>query len=127
VTPAPAPAASVRDTVPLVATKAHRTARLLALAHRVERMVQAGELRDYRDAATRFDISHARMSQVTGMLLLAPAIQADILLGRTTATEGGLRRTANAANWSDQHRTVGLGDAVDDARGTSRRREAVPR
>jgi len=93
------PDATVRDT----AAPAHPTARLLALAHRVERMVEAGELRDYREAAARFGISHARMSQVSGMLLLAPAIQADILLGRMEATEGGLRKACAITNWTDQH------------------------
>jgi hypothetical protein len=83
-------------------TEAHPTARLLALAHRIERLVQCGELRDYREAATRFGISHARMSQVTGMLLLAPAIQADLLLGRVVATEGGLRRVSARTDWSEQ-------------------------
>jgi len=105
---APAPKASAnatpRDTAQPTVTDAHPTARLLALAHRVERMVQSGELRDYREAAARFGISHARMSQVIGMLLLSPAIQADILLGRVAATEGGLRTALRAADWTSQCR-----------------------
>jgi len=82
--------------------EAHPTARLLALAHRIERLVATGEFRDYREAAARFGISHARMSQVTGMLLLAPAIQADILLGRVATTEGGLRKACGLTNWIEQ-------------------------
>jgi len=106
-TPPPMSDAAARDTAQPTVTDAHPTARLLAVAHRVERMVHAGELRDYREAAARFGISHARMSQVTGMLLLAPAIQADILLGRMPATEGGLRRLVAAADWSEQEHAAG--------------------
>jgi site-specific DNA recombinase len=96
------PAAAPDDAASSAATDAYPTARLLALAHRIERLVDAGELRDYREAAVRFGISHARMSQITGMLLLAPSIQAAILLGRVDATEGGLRRLVAMPDWSAQ-------------------------
>lgn len=76
-------------------------ARVLALAHFVERQVRSGALKDYREAAARLGISHARMSQITALLMLAPAAQADVILGRDARSEHGLRRLAAMAAWND--------------------------
>lgn len=77
-------------------------ARVLALAYAVERQVRAGTLRDYRDAARRLGISHARMSQVMALLLLAPALQAEVLSGRSAWREVRLRAACQWANWEQQ-------------------------
>jgi hypothetical protein len=96
---AAAPVATARDARPHAATDATPTARLLALANRVERLVESGELRDYREAATRLGISHARMSQIMALLLLPTSVQADVLLGRRHDSECALRAIAIHPAW----------------------------
>lgn len=81
-------------------------ARVLALAYAVERAIRAGTLRDYREAARRLGISHARMSQVVALLLLAPGIQADVLADRAPWSEVRLRVAARDACWQVQREAL---------------------
>jgi len=48
--------------------RADRRARQLALAHWIERKIEAGELRNYAHAAAVLGVSRARVSQIVGML-----------------------------------------------------------
>ena len=101
--PTPVP----RPTVALV-RRVPRVARLLALAHTIDRMVRNGELRDLADAARVLGITRARVSQITNLLLLAPEIQEAILdlpmvtTGRDAITERQLRPIAAEPDWSTQ-------------------------
>ena len=75
---------SFDTTAPRRATQAEtgrvpRVARMLALAHRIDGMVRAGELRDLADAAWASGVTRARVTQIVNLLLLAPAIQEQIL------------------------------------------------
>ena len=85
-----------------------RVARLLALAHRIDEMVRAGELDDLADAARRLGLSRARVSQITNLLLLAPEIQTEILdlpnitHGRDPFSERQLRNVVAEADWNRQ-------------------------
>ena len=81
---------------------AHPAARLLAMAHHVERLVATGHLKDYREAAATLGISHAHMTNITSLLQLAPDIQADILTGHRDITEGRLRPICRLPLWGDQ-------------------------
>jgi hypothetical protein len=78
------------------------TARVLALAYAIERQVRAGALANYRDAARRLGISHARISQVMALLLLSPRMQAEVLSGTTPWSEVRLRALTRAAGWDQQ-------------------------
>ena len=93
----------------LVAPRAHRADRVatsaagvLALAHAVERAIRAGTLKDYREAARRLGISHARMSQIVALLLLAPEVQAEALFCATPWSEVRLRAASLRAVWAEQ-------------------------
>jgi len=84
-----------------------RVARLLALAHRIDGLIAAGELRDLADAARLLGLTRARVTQITNLLLLAPEIQEEILelrlvSGRDTVTERHLRRVVNEPVWERQ-------------------------
>ena len=68
---------------------ATRLARQLALAHKIERLVEAGTLKDYAEAAALLGISRARMSQVMDLLGLAPAEKERILLGEAAGEREG--------------------------------------
>jgi hypothetical protein len=83
-------------------------ARLLALAHAIDRMVRNGGLRDLADAARTMGRSRARISQIMTLLLLAPEIQEAILdlplvtTTRDPITERQLRRLATEPIWKRQ-------------------------
>ena len=84
-----------------------RVARLLALAHQIDQRIQAGELRDLAHAAEVLDLTRARVTQITNLLLLAPEIQEALLALRPTAgrdqiTERQLRRIAAEPDWRRQ-------------------------
>ena len=86
---------------------ATRTARLLALAHFIERAVESGLIKDYAAAARLLGMTRARMAQVMNLLKLAPTIQESILIGKLVVSERPLRSVVRHASWEDQE------DALD--------------
>jgi hypothetical protein len=103
----PKPLASASTMVPK--GRPPRIARLLALAHKLDRMVRQGEVESFGDLARLGHITRARLSQITALLALAPAIQEYILF--LSAGEGGfiteaqLRKIAREPRW-DRQRTL---------------------
>ncbi len=85
-----------------------RVVRVLALAHKIDGMIRAGELRDLADAARAIGVTRARMTQIMNLLLLASEIQEAILdlppvtKGRDPITEGQLRLIVAEAAWEHQ-------------------------
>ena len=71
-------------------------------------MVRGGEYRDLADAARRLNLTRARLSQITNLLLLAPEIQEAILNlplvtnGRDALSERQLRPIAAKPDWNRQ-------------------------
>jgi hypothetical protein len=70
---------------------ASRLARQLALAHYIERLIEAGTLKDYAAAAKALGVSRARLTQVMDLLGLEPAVQERILLQAERTSEHALR------------------------------------
>lgn len=63
-----------------------RLSRLMALAIRFDRLIQAGEIADYAELARLGNVTRARVTQIMNLLMLAPDIQEEILfLPRVTA------------------------------------------
>ncbi len=79
-----------------------RVARMLALAHHVERLIDAGELSGYAEAARSLGLTRARLTQVMGLLLLAPKIQERILTGELRESERSLRAHVKEPAWERQ-------------------------
>ncbi len=79
-----------------------RAARMLALAHHVERLVEAGELSGYAEAARALGVTRARMTQVMKLVLLAPEVQRRVVTGEMPATERALRGLVQAPEWCRQ-------------------------
>jgi len=79
-------------------------ARRLALAHHIESLVERGELRDLAHAAERLGVSTARVTQISDLALLAPDIQAAVLLGKCEPRDRHLRAVGRHALWADQRR-----------------------
>ena len=79
-------------------------ARRLALAHHVEALIANGELAGLADAARRFGLTRARMTQIADMTLLAPEIQSAITLGEVSPNDRQLRHVLKRATWVEQQR-----------------------
>ncbi|MBZ0151917.1 MAG: hypothetical protein K8J09_10330 [Planctomycetes bacterium] len=80
-------------------------ARRIALAHFIEMQIEAGVFGDYADAARAFGISRARVTQICDLALLAPCIQAAVLLGRVEPRDRHLHAVGRHPLWTDQRRT----------------------
>ena len=87
-----------------------RVSRLLALAHRLERLLRTGVVKDYTEAARLGHVTRARISQVMSLLYLAPDIQEQVLFlprierGRDPVILHDLLPIAAAADWTRQRR-----------------------
>ena len=82
-----------------------RTRRLLALALKMEQMIQEGTVKNYRELAHLGQVSRARITQVMNLLQLAPDIQEEILLGNTPEDrlrESAIRKLSGVILWSEQ-------------------------
>ena len=90
-----------------------RITRLLALAVRMENLLQQGIARDYADLARLGGVSRARITQIMNLRNLAPAIQERILLHPPTSTsparinENVLRRLTGCLHWRQQMQLIG--------------------
>ena len=79
-----------------------RAARMLALAHYVEGLVESGQVKGYAEAARRLGITRARMSQVMNLVNLSAPVQEELLLGRVQLSERRLRSLLTTAEWAEQ-------------------------
>jgi hypothetical protein len=68
----PAPTPPPRSRVP-------RISRLVALALKIEKLIDANEIADMADAARLGHVTRARMTQIMNLLLLAPDVLEELL------------------------------------------------
>jgi hypothetical protein len=82
----------------------------MALALRLERLIQTGEVADYADLARLGHVTRARVTQIMNLLNLAPDIQEELLFlprtvkGRDHIRERHLRPIAAVLDWRKQRR-----------------------
>jgi len=108
-----------------------RVARLLALAIRLEQLVQARVIANYAALAELGHVSRARVTQILNLLLLAPDIQEALLFlprtarGRDPMHLGELQRLTLVVDWKEQRKLwealltkKGLGDRAAGERPT---------
>ena len=92
------------------AGKLPRVTRLMALAIKLQGMVDRGEVSDYADLARLGYVTRARITQIMNLLNLAPDIQEAILslpktlTGRDLVTERRMRQIAGVVPWNRQRR-----------------------
>ncbi len=85
-----------------------RVARLMALAIRLDHLIQSGEVADQAELARVGHVTRARLTQIMNLLQLAPDIQEEILFlpvterGRDAVTERDLRPIAAIVAWKTQ-------------------------
>jgi len=83
-------------------------ARLLALAHRLDRLLRMGEVQDYAALARLGHVTRARVSQVMNLLYLAPDLQEAVLFlprterGRDPIPLWRLQPIASTRDWKKQ-------------------------
>ena len=88
-----------------------RLARLMALARHVEELVHSGTVGSYAVAARLGRVSRARMSQILGLLNLAPDLQEQLLFlehparGRPVPVLRQVLSVAAALDWDEQRRS----------------------
>lgn len=84
-----------------------RIALQLALAHRIQRAIEAGEIRDQAEAARRLGLTRARVSQLLDLTLIAPDIQERLLdIEATRLSERALRSVSGIEDWNGQRRAL---------------------
>jgi hypothetical protein len=87
-----------------------RIARLVALAHKFERMLKEGTVASMADLARLGRVTRARMTQVMDLLLLDPRIQEELLhlppldRGRDPITLRELRYVCQTPIWAEQRK-----------------------
>ncbi len=87
-----------------------RISRLMALAIKMDRLVQEGCVRDYAELARLGHVSRARITQIMNLNFLAPDIQEDLLFlphverGRDPIREHAVRPIAAMPDWRKQRR-----------------------
>jgi hypothetical protein len=82
-----------------------RISRLLALALKMEEMIQEGTVNNYSDLARLGQVSAARITQLMNLLHLAPDIQEQILSPDTAMLglrESAVRKLSSVVLWDDQ-------------------------
>ena len=82
--------------------KVPRTARLLALAHKFQKMLDSGEVESMAELARLGRVSRARISQIMDLMMLAPEIQEEILFGSGTTPLRDLLRITRSPLWPAQ-------------------------
>lgn len=87
-----------------------RITKLMALALKFERLLSEGAIVDYADLARLGHVSRARVTQIMGLLNLAPEIQEEILFlprtvkGRDAISAREAIKLGSIVDWKEQRR-----------------------
>lgn len=104
-----------------------RVAKLMALAIRFEGLIRDGVVADYAELACLGHVTRARITQIMGLLNLAPDIIEAILFmepveqGKDPITERELRPIVAVADWKGQ---MGMWEAMADEKIASRKKSS---
>ncbi len=84
-----------------------RISKLMALAIKMQGMVDRGEVKDYAELARLAQVTRARMTQIMNLNLLSPDIQETLLFlepeaGRDSVTLKGLQAVCLQSDWGRQ-------------------------
>jgi hypothetical protein len=107
----PTRARPVRRPMPVVEKRSRRFAddrvmHLLALGHRIQDMVEAGEMEDLAEAAIRLRRCRTRITQIVQLTQLAPDLQERVLTGQLNIAERYFRMALRSADWETQRATI---------------------
>jgi predicted XRE-type DNA-binding protein len=108
-----------RPTTPPAAANASPgscAAKNLALAYKLEGLIERGLVIDYTAAAELLGVSQPRLTHVMAMRLLAPAVQEAILFDELAFGDKELRTLARIADWNAQAAAVAARTAPRQSR-----------
>lgn len=96
-----------------------KVARMLALAHHLQRAIDQGLVADRAAVARYLGLTRARVTQLLDLLLLCPRLQERVLTleavdGVEPMAERALRSVAHAGPWEAQRRAWASSTKVDD-------------
>ncbi len=102
-----APESVERSAVNAMAGGLPRITKLMALAIRMEGLLQEGVAKDYADLARLGGVSRSRITQILNLRDLAPALQERLLQLPESGnahglTEGALRQISGLVDWREQ-------------------------
>ena len=81
-----------------------RIARLLALAHKFQGMLDSGEVASMAELARLGRVSRARITQIMDLMMLAPDIQEEVLFGDEPTQLRHLIVLCRHPIWNEQRR-----------------------
>ena len=93
-----------------LAPRVPHVAKLMALAIRLEDLLESGQVRDQAELARLGRVSRARLTQIMNLLHLAPDLQEQLLSlpgtagGRDAVFERDLRPIAKVVSWERQRK-----------------------
>ena len=95
-----------------------RVAVMLALAHKIQRAIDSGEVRDRAEIARRLGFTRARITHLLDLTLLAPDLQErvlglEVVDGVEPLGETALRAVAHAGSWAEQREAFRKGGGRD--------------
>lgn len=97
----------VAEQPPATARRPAKVALQLALAHRIQRAIETGEVKDQAEAARMLGLTSARVSQLLDLTLLAPDIQERLLTVEAgSLSERALRSVSGIEDWNGQRRRL---------------------
>ncbi|HEX8913948.1 MAG TPA: hypothetical protein VF796_16485 [Humisphaera sp.] len=100
----------VENAGPATAGRVPKVARLMALAIKLQGMLDRGEAKDYAELARLGHVTRARLTQVMNLTLLAPDLQEALLFlpptaaGRDAVKEWQVRPVVAELLWAEQRR-----------------------
>ena len=94
-----------------------RIARLLALAHKFQGMLDRGEVASMAELARLGRVSRARITQIMDLMMLAPDIQEDVLFTLAAVPLGELAAVSREPLWSRQRAQMELSTGPDHPSG----------
>lgn len=105
----PAKTRFVDAPVPGPMKRSLRAAQMLAVAYKMDRLIESGAVRDRAEMARVTGFDDSRISQIMNLLWLAPDIQEAVLVaeigdGRDWVTAKELLPIARCTSWAEQRR-----------------------
>jgi hypothetical protein len=99
---------------------------MLALAHKIQRAIDLGAVRDRAEVVRRLGLTRARVTQLLDLTLLAPGIQEQILFAEAVdalepMSERAVRAARRAGSWQEQRAAWGASEPVRDIQPSSYR------
>lgn len=94
---------------PAIPQRVPRISRLMALAIHFDQLIRSGAVKDQSELARLGQVTVARISQIMGLLFLAPEIQERLLLvDNSNITEKIMRQITQDACWASQIKKVSM-------------------